>query len=144
MVARSAVTLLAAVLAACAAAQRAAVTPLPACPNLAVRSTAPADMQVYDTLTVSQRPSRVYSPAVHYPDSLREAGISGRVVIELIVDASGRAEPTSLRVVSLTHRDFAAPALEVTLKSEFCPGIFAGHPVRVRVLMPLNFTVQRG
>jgi TonB family protein len=144
MVVRSAVTLLVGSLAACTSTPHQAAAPAPACPNLVATTVVSADTQVYDTLSVSQRPTRISSPAVHYPDSLREAGLSGRVVIDLIVDASGRAEPTSLRVLSTTHRDFAAPALEVVLKSEFCPGIRDGHPVRVRVSMPLNFTIRRG
>jgi len=141
MVVRSSMALILAALAACSSPPRPVLAPIPECPNVAA---VPADTSVYDTLSLTVRPTRIYSPPVHYPDSLAAAGVDGHVVLDLIIDAAGLAEPTSLRVVSATRRDFVGPSVEVALKSEFCPGIHAGHPVRVRVLLPFNFTVRRG
>ena len=142
MAVRSSVTLILAVLAACRASPQPVLAPILECPKVVA---APADTQVYeDTLSLTVRPSRIYSPPLHYPDSLGAIGVEGHVVLDLIIDASGLVEPTSLRVVSATHRDFVAPSIEVALKSEFCPGIHSGHPVRTRNVLPINFWVRPG
>ena len=141
MALRSSVTLILAALAACRASPQPVLAPIPECPNIVA---APADTQAHDTLSLTVRPSRIYSPPAHYPDSLLAFGVEGHVVLEVIIDTLGLVEPTSVRVVSATHRDYVAPAVELALKSEFCPGIHAGHPVRVRTLLPINFGLRPG
>ena len=68
---------------------------------LAAQQPAPVD-STYDESMVSVRPERISSPPAVYPDSLRQAGISGRVVVRVIIDTLGRAERESTRVVSST------------------------------------------
>lgn len=82
-------------------------------------------------------------PTPQYPAVLRQAGIEGRVVIEAVLDAEGRAERGSLRVVSSAHPLFAAEAERVVLASRYRPARVAGHAVRVRVAVPVSFAMTR-
>ena len=99
--------------------------------------------QPYLEAVVEERPERVSSPPVRYPDILRQAGIEGRVLLELVIDTTGHAERGSIRVLSSTHQLFEGPAREMTQASLFSPGRIQGRPVRVRVQLPINFTIAR-
>jgi TonB family protein len=98
---------------------------------------------IYDESMVSVRPERISSPAVIYPDSLRQANIAGRVVVRVIIDTLGRAERDSTTVVSSTNHGFDQAALAVVLGSRFSPGRIHGRPVRTRVTVPINFSIAR-
>lgn len=98
---------------------------------------------IYDESMVSVRPERISSPPAAYPDSLRQAGISGRVVVRVIIDTLGRAERDSTTIVSSTNHGFDQAALAVVLGSRYSPGRIANRPVRTRVSIPINFSVAR-
>lgn len=40
---------------------------------------------------------------------LRQAGVQGRVVLEAVVDTTGRVVASSVQVVAATHPGFVAP-----------------------------------
>jgi len=99
--------------------------------------------QPYLEAVVEERPERISSPPVRYPDILRQAGIEGRVLLELVIDTTGHAERGTIRVLSSTHQLFEGPAREVAQASLFSPGRIQGRAVRVRVQLPINFSIQR-
>ncbi|MDO8665271.1 MAG: TonB family protein, partial [Gemmatimonadales bacterium] len=70
-------------------------------------------------------------------------GVEGRVLVEVVLDTMGRAERGSLRILSATHQLFEGPARETALSCRYRPGRIAGRAVRVRVQVPVNFTVSR-
>ena len=84
------------------------------------------------------------SPLPVYPDLLRQAGVQGRVVLEAIVDTTGRVLAPSILVVSATHPAFVAPARQALLASLFRPALAGGKPVRMRVRIPYDFTIRSG
>jgi TonB family protein len=94
---------------------------------------------VYAEDGVTERPQRLSSPPARYPDSLRTAGIGGRVLVEVIVDSTGHADSACVRVLSTTHPGFEAPARDVVLGSTFAPGRLHGRAVPVMVRIPINF-----
>jgi TonB family protein len=94
---------------------------------------------VYAEDGVTERPQRLSSPPARYPDSLRTAGIGGRVLVEVIVDSTGHADSASVRVLSTTHPGFEAPARDVVLGTTFAPGRLHGRAVPVMVRIPINF-----
>lgn len=100
--------------------------------------------QPYLEAVVEERPERVSSPPVRYPEILRQAGIEGRVLVEVVLDTLGRAERGSIRILSSTHQLFDAPAREAVASSHYRPGRIQGRAVRVRVQVPLNFSISRG
>ncbi len=96
---------------------------------------------VYADRWVEERPELVSHPAVRFPELLRQAGISGRAVVEAVIDTVGRAERGSIRVLSTSNPLFAQPAVEVVAASIYRPGRIGGHVVRVRVQVPIAFQV---
>ena len=92
---------------------------------------------------VEEAPVLLRFPAPRYPEILRQAGIEGRAVVEVVLDTLGRAEPTSVRVLSSTHRLFEAAAVQVVLGSTYSPGRVAGRAVRVRIQVPVLFALRR-
>lgn len=100
--------------------------------------------QPYMEAVVEERPDVIAGTCVPpaYPPVLQQAGITGRVLIEFIIDTTGRAERNSLKTISTTHPLFEAPARSAVLSCRFKPGRIQGRAVRVRVQQPINFNMQ--
>jgi protein TonB len=99
--------------------------------------------QPYLESVVEERPERISSPPVRYPEILRQAGIDGRVLVEAIIDTTGHAEHGSIKILSSTNQLFEQPAREAVAASTYRPGRISGRAVRVRVQIPLNFQISR-
>jgi TonB family protein len=83
-------------------------------------------------------------PLPVYPDLLRQAGVQGRVVLEAVVDTTGRVLSQSIAVVSATHPGFVAPARQALLATLFRPAMVGGTAVRMRVRIPYEFAIRNG
>jgi len=99
--------------------------------------------QAFIEAVVDEKPERVSSPPLDYPDLLRQAGIEGNVVVEVIIDTTGHAEPSSLRIIQSTNKAFELSAREAVLKSLYRPGRVRGQAVRVLVQVPIAFNIRR-
>ncbi len=99
--------------------------------------------QAFVEALVDEKPSLMSQLLPDYPDLLRQAGIEGNVVIEVIIDTTGHAEPASLRVVNSTNKAFEIAARDAVLKSLYRPGRVRGQAVRVLVQVPINFSIRR-
>jgi protein TonB len=100
--------------------------------------------QPYLESVVEERPEMINHPVLHYPEILRQAGIEGHVMVGAIIDTLGRAERGSIVVLSSTNALFDQPSKEAVASSVFRAGRIAGHAVRVRVQIPINFTLNKG
>ncbi len=100
--------------------------------------------QPYMEAVVEERPDVIAGTCVPpaYPPVLQQAGITGRVLIEFIIDTTGRAERGSLKTISTSHPLFEAPARAAVMSCRFKPGRIQGRAVRVRVQQPVNFSMQ--
>jgi protein TonB len=78
----------------------------------------------------------------NYPAVLRDSRVSGRVVIEVIVEANGRPRPGSARVVDASHPAFGDAALRAVDRFRFRPARIGGTPVPVRVTIPIVWTAN--
>jgi TonB family protein len=83
---------------------------------------------------------RQLAPA--YPPSLAYARIPGRVELEYVVDTTGLAEPSSLRVLTSTHPGFEAAGRASVTASRFRPAKLNGRLVRQLVRQTLTFRVR--
>lgn len=83
-------------------------------------------------------------PAPVYPDSLRTARASGRVVAEFVVDETGVVDESTLGVVSATHLAFADAVRAALPGARFTPAVRHGRPVRQVVHLPVFFDLEAG
>ena len=79
--------------------------------------------------------------APEYPEPLRRSGIPGRVLVEVIVDTLGRAEPSSVAIVASSNQGFDTPALDYVLHALFRPARVRGRAERVLVRLPIDFAI---
>jgi TonB family protein len=77
-----------------------------------------------------------------YPPLLRDAGVTGRTVVVLIIDREGKVEPGSVRVQETTHPGFAEAAIRAAEKMRFTPARLNGRPVSVVIALPIGWQLQ--
>lgn len=75
-----------------------------------------------------------------YPAEARNAGITGAVTVEFVVDEQGRVQLA--RVVESTDARFEAATLRAVQKWRFEPGKKNGRPVRFRMVAPVVFNLD--
>jgi protein TonB len=101
---------------------------------------APSDA-VYLEAVVQEKPSVLSAPLPPYPELLRQAGIHGRVLMEAIIDTSGRAEPRSIKILQSPNPAFDQPSRTWMLQALFRPARVRGRAVRVLVEVPLEYRI---
>lgn len=112
-----------------------------ACVALALPATAETLESIPDVVTkfdVPPRPLKTKPPA--YPTKLRDEGVSGAVIIALVLDENGKVMAAEATKVS--REEFREPALKAVREWTFVPAQVAGKPVRARVSVPLNFSAE--
>lgn len=94
-------------------------------------------------------PPRVASPAAaqraiqnSYSRYLQQAGISGKVVLEFVVDAKGSVDPATIRVVQSANDKLTEAAKSALGEIKFVPGVAEGHNVKTRVQFPIVYATQ--
>jgi periplasmic protein TonB len=88
--------------------------------------------------TVRIPPQARYQAKPQYPFEMRRAGISGEVVVQLIVDKEGI--PRRVHAVRSSRKDFEAAAVAAVEKWRFKPGTADGLPVDTPMAVPIVFT----
>ncbi len=83
----------------------------------------------------------ISQPSPRYPPVLQQAGITGRVELQYVVDTTGHAERASLKVLSSSNKNFERPAREVIMKSVFKPARIRGRAVRQLVMQAISFSI---
>jgi len=81
----------------------------------------------------------VYRPEPVYPVILRVAGVTGAIVVELIVDTTGLVEPESIRVLESTHPELVRASRAAIERWRFVPAVAGGRHVRQLVRQRLVF-----
>jgi TonB family protein len=104
-----------------------------------VRSSNP----VYMESVVDERPEVVSGPQLEYPDLLRQASIRGRVLVQAIIDTTGRAEPPSITIIQSPNPGFDQSARNYVLGALFRPARVHGRAVRVLINLPIDFKIRR-
>ena len=130
--------------------------PIPGVPDLSARTpTGPdrnlgvtsdfhrtADEAPVDVSLVQERPELLAAPQPVYPARLVEAGVEGLVMVQVVVDTTGRPESGSLRVVRSSNSGFDAAAAASIRGALFRPGRVWGRAVRVLVQVPVAFRLR--
>jgi protein TonB len=104
----------------------------------------PATIQVYSESQVEKAVMAVPgSPAPRYPEVLKAAGVEGEVDVSFVVDTTGRADPTSLRILQSTHALFDAAVRSALPGMRFMPAEVGGRKVKQLVQQPFVFRIIR-
>lgn len=87
----------------------------------------------FNSRQVDQPPRLLQTGPLEYPSALEGTGIEGWVRLQFIVDTTGKAIPSSLRVLAASHDLFIESAKRTVLESRFEPGRQQGQAVPVLV-----------
>ena len=82
------------------------------------------------------------SVAPRYPAGLREAGVSGCVLVEFVVDTEGKPERDTFRLIKVSHIGFALAVLKALPDWRFTPARVGATDVRQLVHQPVTFSVE--
>lgn len=85
----------------------------------------------------------VTSGTPRYPESLRQAGLDGRVLVRFVVDTLGRIDMTSVQVLQSTHDLFTRAVRDALESFRFRPAEARGHRVRAMAEMPFEFQIRK-
>jgi protein TonB len=77
-----------------------------------------------------------------YPESLRRAGIEGEVVVQFVVDTTGRVDLRTVEVLRSTHDAFTTAVRETVAKLRFAPATGGERKMRALAVMPFHFTLR--
>ena len=101
----------------------------------------PADTTIYDTTQVTTRPTVLSGPSLEYPERARQQRITGRVSLALVVNADGRVQEGSIRVLESPDRLLERPSINYARAAVFQPACLDGRAVRVRLRVPIDFKI---
>jgi len=92
---------------------------------------------IFEFVAVSEKPKRIKSVAPVYPDLAIKAGVTGQVVVKVLIGKKGDVEEANI-LKSVPMLDEAAMAAAWQLK--FTPGKQRDKFVKVWMAVPFNFT----
>ena len=72
-----------------------------------------------------------------YPEKLREMGIEGVVVLDVVISKEGKV--VSAKVVKGEYPEFVTAAIKAIKASTFTPAMMHGKPVAVKIRIPVRF-----
>ena len=80
------------------------------------------------------------STRIHYPKSIRQAGIEGTVAVNCMVSLNG--EVTETEIVNSVHPELDRIALKAITSTQFEPATRNGKPVAVWISIPIVFALN--
>lgn len=78
-----------------------------------------------------------------YPDSLLRTGVTGRAVVEFVVDTAGVPDMETFGAVASTDALFTEAVRRAVNDARFSPAIRAGARVRQLVQLPITFSIPK-
>jgi len=78
-----------------------------------------------------------------YPDMLRSANVEGEVLVQFVVDTTGRVEMSQFKVLKSSHDLFTNSVKAFLGGARFYPAEIGGRKVKQLVQQPFNFTLTR-
>ena len=81
---------------------------------------------------------------LRYPDMLRSANVEGEVLAQFVVDAEGRYEAGSFKVLKSSHELFTQAVKNALPNMRFYPAEVGGKKVKQLVQQPFTFSLSKG
>ena len=85
---------------------------------------------VYLPGQVDQIPRRLSGPSLEYPPNVLKMGDGERVLIEAVIDTTGRIEPPTFKIVQTADSAMNASVRATMLATIYSQAMLKGHPVR--------------
>jgi TonB family protein len=101
------------------------------------------DGRAYDITEVEIPVTSLGGVAPDYPSALRSSGVEGKVTAEFVVNEKGRAEASSLRILSATNDLFADAVRRALPRMRFKPAQIGDHNVPQLVRQEFSFILDR-
>ena len=93
--------------------------------------------------TTSETSARILHAArPRYPEMLRAAGVSGRVLVRFVIDTVGRVDPSSLVILQSTHDLFSRAVRDVMPAMRLIPAEVSGRRVPMLAEMSFEFALD--
>ena len=109
-----------------------------------VGGTGPVGDQTYFEFQVEKQVAPAPGNAApRYPDMLRSANVEGEVLVQFVVDTTGRVESGSLKILKTSHDLFTNSVRQALASMRFYPAEIGGRKVKQLVQQPFNFTLTR-
>jgi TonB family protein len=101
------------------------------------------DKQTYFEFQVEQQAApNPNNPRPRYPDLLRSAHVEGEVLVQFVVDTTGRPDASTLKVLKSDHDLFTTSVKMVVPMMKFSPARVGGKAVKQLVQMPFQFSLS--
>ncbi|MDA0350518.1 MAG: M56 family metallopeptidase [Verrucomicrobia bacterium] len=97
--------------------------------------------RIYDISELDAPPAPTIRTAPVYPTKMKEEGVEGTVITLFVIDEYGNV--TNPLVVNSSNSAFNGSAMDAVSQWKFEPGKVDGEPVRVRVRLPIKYTLQK-
>lgn len=109
-----------------------------------VGGTAPvADQTYFEFQVEKQVASAPGNQPPRYPDMLRSANVEGEVLVQFVVDTTGRVENGSIKILKSSHDLFTNAVRSALGNMRFYPAEIGGRKVKQLVQQPFNFNLTR-
>ena len=109
-----------------------------------VGGTGPVGDQTYFEFQVEKQVAPAPgNPSPRYPDMLRSANVEGEVLVQFVVDTTGRVEMSQFKVLKSSHDLFTNAVKQALSGMRFYPAEIGGRKVKQLVQQPFNFTLTR-
>jgi protein TonB len=108
-----------------------------------VGGTGPVGDQTYFEFQVEKQVAAQPGPGPRYPDMLRSANVEGEVLVQFVVDTTGRVENGSIKILKSSHDLFTNAVRTALASMRFYPAEIGGRKVKQLVQQPFNFTLTR-
>jgi TonB family protein len=101
-------------------------------------------LKVFRDFQVEKQVSTVPgSPQPRYPDALKMANVQGEVLVQFVVDTTGRADMRTFKVLRSTDFGFTFAVRDVLPRMKFLPAELHGRKVRQMVRQPFTFALTQ-
>lgn len=92
------------------------------------------------TASLNRAPKPIFNPKPNYPRSLREQGITGNVIVQVVINASGDVQ--DIEVLASDNDLFTEEALKVLNEWKYAPALQNGKPISSRVQFSIPFKIR--
>jgi protein TonB len=96
--------------------------------------------RILDLKDLDQQPVARVRTAPQYPFEMKHENMTGRVVVDFVVDAQGAVQ--NAYALSSTDRGFEEAAVQAVRKWKFKPGVKGGRPVNTHMQIPIVFDLN--